>query len=76
MDAEKKAQLQTHARAIAALLYEETDPEQVKTLTGIEETVRGQLLEYVGPEIGVFLSKRVVVSLLDENARSAASSVN
>lgn len=32
MDADKKAQIQAHARAIAALLYEETDPEQVKTL--------------------------------------------
>ena len=54
MDAEKKAQLQAHAQAIAALLYEETDPEQVKTLEGIEETVRDHLLEYVGPEIGFF----------------------
>jgi len=31
MNADKKAQIQAHARAIAALLYEETDPEQVKT---------------------------------------------
>ena len=54
MDAEKKAQLQAHAQAIAALLYEETDPEQVKTLEGIEETVRDHFLEYVGPEIGFF----------------------
>lgn len=54
MDAEKKAQLQAHAQAIAALLYEETDPDQVKTLEGIEETVRDHLLEYVGPEIGFF----------------------
>ncbi len=54
MDAEKKAQLQAHAQAIAALLYEETDPEQVKTLEGIEETVRDHLLEYVGPEIVFF----------------------
>ena len=54
MDAGKKAQLQAHAQAIAALLYEETDSEQVKTLEGIEETVRDLLLEYVGPEIGFF----------------------
>ena len=76
MDSEKKAQLQAHARAIAALLYEETDPEQVKTLAGIEETVRDHLLEYVGPEIGIFLSKRVVAPLQDENALSPASLVD
>ena len=76
MDSEKKAQLQAHAQAIAALLYEETDPEQVKTLVGIEETVRGHLLEYVGPEIGVFLSRRVVAPLQDENALSPASLVD
>ena len=74
MDAEKKAQLQAHAQAIAALLYEETDPEQVKTLEGIEETVRDHLLEYVGPEIGFFLSKLVVDPLPDENAPSTVSS--
>ncbi|BAU44446.1 hypothetical protein O77CONTIG1_04285 [Leptolyngbya sp. O-77] len=35
MDAEKKAQIQAHARALAALLYEETDPEQVKRWQGL-----------------------------------------
>ncbi|WP_410503509.1 ISKra4 family transposase [Leptolyngbya sp. O-77] len=46
--------MQAHARALAALLYEETDPEQVKTLAGIEAAVRGHLLEHVSPEIGGF----------------------
>jgi hypothetical protein len=54
MDADKKAQIQVHARAIAALLYQETEPEQVKTFAGIEEAVRGHILEYVSPEIGSF----------------------
>ncbi|NBD15723.1 MAG: hypothetical protein GVY04_06105 [Cyanobacteria bacterium] len=55
--------------AIAALLDEESErtahvgqfscptvssPEQVKTLSGIEEAVRGHLLEYVNPEIASF----------------------
>lgn len=57
MDADKQAQIQAYARAIAALLYEETAPEQVQTLAGIEETVRGQILEHVSPEMGNFLSK-------------------
>ena len=52
MDTDKKAQIQAHARAIAALLYEASDPDQVKTLAGIEQVVRGHLLEHVSPEIG------------------------
>lgn len=74
MDADKKAQIQAHARAIAALLYEETDPEQVKTLAGIEEAVRGQLLEHVSPEVGNFLSRPVAAQPLDENGASTVSS--
>ncbi len=73
MDADKKAQIQAHARAIASLLYEETDPDQVQTLAGIEEAVRGQLLEYVSPEIGNFLSKLVVAPQLDANGASPVS---
>ncbi len=73
MDADKKAQIQAHARAIAALLYEETDPQQVKTLAGIEAAVRGHLLEHVSPEIGAFLFKQAVVQQADENEALPAS---
>lgn len=76
MDAAKKAQLQAHARAIAALLYEEAEAEQVQTLAGIEETVRTQVLAHVSPEIGVFLSKQAAERLEDVPGRSAASSEN
>ena len=47
MDSEKRQQIQAHARAIAALLYEETVLEQLcplwglTTLEGIEAAVRG-----------------------------------
>ncbi|MEO0949645.1 MAG: hypothetical protein AAFY11_16180 [Cyanobacteria bacterium J06641_5] len=34
MDPDKRAQIQAHAHAIAALLYEETDPQQVQTWSG------------------------------------------
>jgi predicted transcriptional regulator len=74
MDAKKKAQIQAHARALAALLYEETDPEQVKTLAGIETAVRGHLLEHVGPEIGDFLSRQAAALRVDESAASPVSS--
>lgn len=73
MDADKKAQIQAHARAIASLLYEETDPDQVKTLAGIEEAVRGHLLEHVSPEIGNFLSKLVVAPQPGANGASPVS---
>jgi hypothetical protein len=72
MDADKKAQIQAHAQAIASLLYEETDPEQVKTLAGIEESVRKHVLEHVSPEIGNFLLQQVVVQRVDANAPSTA----
>jgi hypothetical protein len=74
MDAEKKAQIQAHARALAALLYEETDPEQVKTLAGIEAAVRGHLLEHVSPEIGDFLLQQAAALQVDESAVSTVSS--
>jgi hypothetical protein len=66
MDADKQAQIKAHARAIAALLYEETDPEQVKTLEGIERTVRTHMLEHVSPEVGIFLSKAVAAKIKAE----------
>lgn len=70
MDTAKKAKIQAHAQAIAALLYEETDSEQVKTLAGIEEAVRGHLLEHVSPEIGNFLLQQVAAQRADENGAS------
>lgn len=56
MDASKQARLKELTDELAALLYEETDPNEVKTLEGIEKAVRGHLLEHVGPELGHFLS--------------------
>jgi len=73
MDADKKAQIQAHARALAALLYEETDPEQVKTLAGIEAAVRGHLLEHVSPEIGDFLLQQAAAQRADESGALTAS---
>jgi hypothetical protein len=56
MNSEKAQLIQHHAEAIAALLYEDTSPEQVKTLDSIEKTVREKVLEHVSPAIAVFLS--------------------
>lgn len=73
MDKDKQAKIAEHARAIAAMLYEETEPEQVQTLVGIEEAVRGHLLEHVNPEIASFLSKQVAAPKPDESEASTAS---
>jgi hypothetical protein len=72
MDAEKLQQIQAHARAIAALLYEETAPEQLTTLEGIESAVRSHLLEQVSPEVGQFLSQAPVARAVDADASSKA----
>ena len=58
MTPEKAETIKAYAEAIAALLYEEAEPEQLTTLAGIEKTVREQLLSYVTPHIGIFLSAR------------------
>jgi hypothetical protein len=52
------------------LLYDETDPEQVKTLAGIEVAVRDHLLEYVSPEIGNFLSAQAAAQVVGESDTS------
>jgi len=74
MDTDKQAQIKAHARAIAALLYEESNPEQLQTLADIESVVRSQILEQVSPEIGIFLSKQRAEPNRDELEPSPASS--
>ena len=74
MDTHKLQQIQEHARAIAALLYDETAPEQLTTLEGIEQAVRGHILEHVSPEIGHFLSQQPVAPAVDALGNSKAFS--
>ena len=74
MNVDKQAQIQAHVRAIAALLYDETAPEQLTTLEGIEVAVRRHLLEQVSPQIGLFLSKPQVAPAAGEVGNSRASS--
>jgi hypothetical protein len=59
MTPEQKQALQDHVRAIAKILYEDTSPERLTNLAGIEEAVRSQMHKHVMPEVGVFLSKRL-----------------
>lgn len=69
MDASKMEKLQEHATEIAKILYSETNPEEVTTLEVIEKTVRRQLSEYINPEIGNFLSKKVAEQRQEEKER-------
>lgn len=73
MDTDKLQQIQAHARAIAALLYSETAPEQLTTLEGIEAAVRGHILEHVSPEIGNFLLQQQAAQVVGEVGNSKAS---
>jgi hypothetical protein len=59
MTPEQKQALQEHIQAIAKILYEDTSPERLTNLAGIEEAVRSQMQKHVMPEVGVFLSKRL-----------------
>lgn len=76
MDASKEARLKALTQELAELLYEETDPEAVKTLEGIENAVRGHLLEHVGPELGHFLSAQAAAQREGVSEALPASSAN
>ena len=58
MTPDEEKELAKHIKAIGKILYKQTKPEQVETLAKIEETVREQVLEYISPQIGVFLSDK------------------
>lgn len=73
MDASKQARFKELTEELAVLLYEESDPEEVKTLEGIEKSIRGHWLERVGPELGHFSSAQVVAQAGDESAQLPAS---
>lgn len=62
MTPDKKAQMDAHVRAIAALLHADAKAEglPMATLGEIEQTVRQQLQTYVSPGIGNFLSKQTI----------------
>lgn len=67
MTPEKETKLAQHVEAIAALLYEETKPEQLESLAKIEATVRDKTLQYITPQLGVFLSEKLQKLHQEEN---------
>ena len=55
MNQDKEQRIKACLQELAGLLYEEVDENQLTDLEGIEKTVRKQVLEYVSPEIALFL---------------------
>jgi hypothetical protein len=72
MTPEEAETVQAHVEAIAAILYANTAPEKLKTLEGIELSVRQHMLETVSPQVGIFLSAQVREQ---QQVESAASKV-
>jgi hypothetical protein len=56
MTPEEQERLQACSQEIAEILYRNSDKSKLKTLEGIEQTVRQQMLEHVSPEVALFLS--------------------
>lgn len=56
MTPEEQERLRACTQEIAEILYRNSDKAGIKTLEGIEQTVRQQMLEHVSPEVALFLS--------------------
>lgn len=56
MTPEEQERLRACTQEIAEILYRNSDKAGLKTLEGIEQTVRQQMLEHVSPEVALFLS--------------------
>lgn len=58
MTPEEQARLKQSVNDIAAILYKNTPPEQVKTLEGIEQDIRQHAQESVLPQLALFLQQK------------------
>jgi hypothetical protein len=59
MKPEQEQALKAHLQAIAQILYDDSDPDTLQTMEGIEMTVRQKIQAYVSPELGTFLLERL-----------------
>jgi hypothetical protein len=58
MTPSERLELEACLKRASEILYNNSDSDKLETFEGIEQTVREQVLEYVSPEIALFLSKR------------------
>ena len=74
MTPEETKAIRAHVKAIAAILYQNTDLERIQSLEGIEQTVRQQMLEHVSPQMGIFLFEQAQTQArVDAEPSKAAS---
>lgn len=59
MKPEQEQALKVHLQAIAQILYDDSDPDTLQTMEGIEMTVRQKIQAHVSPELGTFLLERL-----------------
>jgi hypothetical protein len=55
---EDQQRLESCVQEIAAILYRNTPPSELKDLDSIEQAVRRHMLTEVSPRVGIFLSKQ------------------
>jgi hypothetical protein len=58
MTSEEQARLTQSINDIAAILYKDTPPEQLKTLEGIEQAIRKHAQDSVLPQLAFFLQQK------------------
>ncbi len=58
MTPSEQLELEACLKRVGEILYNNSDPENLKNLEEIESTVRGKILEHVSPKITFFLSKK------------------
>jgi hypothetical protein len=59
MKPEQEPALKAHLQAIAQILYDDSDPNTMQTVEGIEMTVRQKIQAHVSSELGNFLLERL-----------------
>lgn len=57
MTPEEMARVKACSQEIAEILYRNSAESELSDLDGIEKSVRRQMLEYVSPEVALFLSQ-------------------
>ena len=58
MLSENEKRIKELCQELGQCLYKQSQVEEFNNLAEIEETVRDLMIEYVNPEIGIFLSKQ------------------
>ena len=65
-------QLKAHLKAVAKILYRNTEPTELKSFESIEKSVRQKMLSEVGPEIGNFFFS----SIRNSNRKNPKNKIN